>query len=206
MVGRIYCSGGFTSNFRSFLHRLTQFWLLTENRHQSLRLFRKMGNFVLRFARLLVNFSSGKSGQIHEENVREIPKKKESEKPKKWTKIGDQKGKNPHGCRRPWKSTFLGYFRISRWLAPMVFQKSNFFNVKSVDLRQHDGFAAKIMVSSSDTSRSLIGRSRKHTLCLTDREMDMMIVVTGPLVSINVWSCIDIRHQTTCGFIGGHRK
>ncbi|WP_211372175.1 hypothetical protein, partial [Flagellimonas olearia] len=31
MVGLIYCSGGFTSNFRSFRYRLTKFQLLAEN-------------------------------------------------------------------------------------------------------------------------------------------------------------------------------
>ena len=63
MVGPIYCSRGYMSNFRSFRHRLTQFQLLTKNQPPSLRLLQKIGNFVHQFARLLIRFSPGESGQ-----------------------------------------------------------------------------------------------------------------------------------------------
>ena len=127
---------------------------------------------------------------------RKIPKKKEPEKPEKQPKIEDQKGKNPRRGSLDFsqKPTFLGPFRLSRWLAPVAFQKSDFLSMKSFDLYQHHGSAAEIMGSSSDASKSPTDRPWKHTFYLIDREINWTDV-TGPLVSINVWSCMVIRHQ-----------
>ena len=91
----------------------------------------------------------------------------------KWTKV--------QGRRRPWKSgspdfrqkcRFSVIFCVSRFLAPVIFLKSDFLGMISVDLRQHHGSAIEIIWSSSDSPKSPTGRPRKHTLCPTDREID----------------------------------
>ena len=159
-----------------------------------------------------------------EKSQRKIQEKAEAKKPEKRPRNGDRKatgkwtkvqGHQPtHGRRRPWKSGSLDFgqkcrfsvlFRVSRCLAPVIFLKSDFWGMISVDLRQHHGSAIEIIWSSSDTPKLPTGRPRKHTFCPTDQEIDWTDVA-GPLVSTNVWICIVIRHQTTCGSIDDHRK
>ena len=139
-----------------------------------------------------------------------------------WSPVTMAQGCRPHGRRwpwvhgrwRPWKSRPLDFrqkcrfsvlFRVSRCLAPVIFLKSNFWGMISVDLRQHHGSAIEIIWSSSDTPKLPTGRPRKHTFCPTDQEIDWTDVA-GPLVSTNVWIFIVIRHQATYGSIDDHRK
>ena len=166
-----------------------------------------MGNFVLWFARLLVKFSSGKSSQIHEEKCQEKYQRKKNQK------TATKRGKIPmspatmetqvSGFRL--KTHFFRSFSHFKMIAPVIFQKSDFLSIKSIDLRQYHESATEIMRSSLDASKSPAGWPRRHTFCPIDREIDWTYV-TGPLVSINVWSCMVIRHQTTCGSISDHCK
>lgn len=124
---------------------------------------------------------------------------------RKRLKNGDQKG-----TKAPWspatigirvagfsrKPTFLGAFRVSRCLAPVIFSNSDFWDMISVDLRQHHRSTVEIIRLSSDAPKSPTDQPRKHTFCPTDREIEWTDVV-GPLVSTNVWNCIpsDIKQH-----------
>ena len=79
----------------------------------------------------------------------------------KWTKVQD--------LRRPWKSgspdfrqkrRFSILFLVSQCLAPVIFLKSNFWGMISVDLRQHHGSAIEIIWSASDTPKPPTGQPR----------------------------------------------
>ena len=152
-------------------------------------------------------------------NVKEKYRRKKKQKsPKKGKKTTTgrrpKKGPKPHGRRRPWKAGlpdfrqkchFSVLFRVSRCLAPVIFLKSDFWGMISVDLRQHHGSAIEIIWSSSDTLKLPTGWPRKHTFCPTDQEIDSTNIA-GPLVATNVWIFIVIRHQATYGSIDDHRK
>jgi len=156
---------------------------------------------------------------INEEKFqREIQEKLEAKKPEKRPRNGDrkatQKWPKVQGRREAWKSRspdfrqkcrFSVLFRVSRCLAPVIFLKSDFWGMISVDLRQHHGSAIEIIWSSSDTPKLPTGRPRKHTFCPTDQEIDWTDAA-GPLVATNVWIFIVIRHQTTYRSIDDHRK
>ena len=114
-------------------------------------------------------------------------------------------GQKPHGRWRFWKSGSPDFrqnvrlsdsFCVSRWLALVIFLKSNFWGMISVDLRQHHGSAIEIIWSSSDTPKLPTGWPRKHTFCPTDQEIDWTDVAE-PLVATNVWIFIVIWHQRT---------
>lgn len=104
----------------------------------------------------------------------------------------------------PPKRPFFRFFSRFAMLAPVIFLKSDFWGMISVDLLQHHGSAIEI-IWSSDTPKLPTGRPRKHTFCPTDQEIDW-IDVAGPLVGTNVWIFIIIRHQATYGSIDDHRK
>ena len=89
--------------------------------------------------------------------------------------------------------SFLILFRVSRVPAPVTFQKSEFWGTKLADLHQHLRSAVKSMGSSSDASKSSIGRPKKYALGSTDRKIDRTDVA-GPLIAISVRSCMIIRY------------
>ena len=105
----------------------------------------------------------------------------------------------------PPKGPFFDPFHITKIPAPVIFWKSDSSGIKSADLHRHLGSTIKSMRSSSYTSKSPTGQSRKYTFYPTNWKIDWTNV-SGPLVSINDWSCITIWHQTTCRSISDHRE
>ena len=151
-------------------------------------------------------------------------KKHRRKKKQKWSKnsrkTATERGKIPKvvgGNPSPWslatietrvtgfarKPTFPGYFRISRWLAPVSFQKFDFLSRNlSIFVNVMDPLP-KSWDHHPILQKSPTDQPRKRIFCPTDREIDW-IDVAGPLLSINVWSCTAIRHQSICGSIGDH--
>ena len=128
--------------------------------------------------------------QKYQENFH---RRKKQKKPEDGRKTATKRAKCPMVASNPGnpgrqifvKNPFWVPFRVSSYLAFVIFQKSDFRHTKSIDHRQHHEFAVQIMGSSSDTSKSLTGRQRKHTFYPTDQEIDKTDG-TGPLVEINV--------------------
>ena len=104
MVGLIYCSAGFTSNFRSFRHRLTQFQLLTENRQLcATKSSAFSGNWKL--CKIKCKDSHQVSYKeirpINGQNVKEKYRRKKNRKTAKTDAKRDTKGGKPPQGRRP---------------------------------------------------------------------------------------------------------
>ena len=103
-------------------------------------------------------------------------------------------------CR---KNQFWIVFAVSSHLASIIFWKFIFQDTKSIDLWQHHEFTIKIMGSSLDTSKSSTGQLRKHTFCLTDRQIDK-IDGTGPLGTINIRNSLTIKVELRKAQHGPH--
>ena len=101
MVGLIYCSGGFTSNFRSFRHRLTQFRLLTENRQlcatKSSAFSRKSETLQTKLQGFSSGFPQGNQVKKCARVSRKTSEEERIEKIAKQTQNGPKRGKIP-----PW--------------------------------------------------------------------------------------------------------
>ena len=140
--------------------------------------------------------SKKNAGENRSENGRKTKKKKRPEGGRPW-RFGP-----PDLAQKP---RFSGIFRVPSWLAPVIFPNSDFFSMKSVDLRRHRGSTAGIMESSSDTSKLSTDRSRKCTFCPTDREIDWTDVA-GLLILIKIWNCMVIRCWLTWRSIDDRRQ
>ena len=103
MVGPIYCSRGYMSNFRSFRHRLTQFQLLTENQPPCLRLLQKNRKLCAPICTTSRQVFSRRIKPINEENFKKNTGERSGEKARKTAVKRRPEGpKRPQGRRRPW--------------------------------------------------------------------------------------------------------
>ena len=211
MVGPIYCSRGYMSNFRSFRHRLTQFQLLTENQPPCLRLLQKNRKLCAPICTTSRQVFSRRIKPINEEKCQEkYRRKKRRKSPKNGGETTTERAQKAPGSPGPWSPATLGpwgpgFFRGTHF--PPFFALRRF---RLPDFPENLIFHAwnqMIFANISDYYQEhviIISRPTKKAHLLPDhREIDWTDVAST-LKLIYVWSCIAIRHQIICGSIGNH--
>ncbi|MDL1267187.1 hypothetical protein PSU51_19990 [Yersinia pestis] len=196
MVGLIYCSGGFTPNFRSFRHRLTQFQLLTENRQLcATKSSAFSGNWKL--CKIKCKDSHQVSYKeirpINGQNVKEKYRRKKNRKTAKTDTKRDKKGENPprvadpcdpgaRGRREgPGNPGFRRFFAI-RGAQPLVLSKIHAFETPSpLTSVQNTGKSSRVSKTVLIATRSTKKKCAFHP---TDREIDRTDG-TDPLLATN---------------------